>query len=294
MYIFKGHCPALVTPFTKDGKDIDYLSFQKLIDYQLENGTSALLFLGTTGESSTLTKTERENIVSFAVNYVNKRVPVIVGAGTNCTQVTIENCKLYESLGADALLIVTPYYNKCTQNGLISHYTEIAKNTTLPIILYNVPARTGVNILPATVKKLSEIQSIVGIKEASGNISQVVDICQLCDHDFSIYSGDDALTLPILSVGGSGIISVAGNIIPKIMSEICSNYFSGNTEQSKRLQLSVNALIHSLFSEVNPIPIKKALSEMSMCKNILRLPLTSMEQESSKSLITNLQNLNLI
>lgn len=271
--VFKGYAPAIVTPFTKSGK-VNYNVFKKLIDFQIENGARAIVFLGTTGESATLTQKEREEVVEFAVEYVDYRVPVIVGAGSNCTKTAIEKSRKFEKLGADCLLHVTPYYNKCTQNGLIEHYTAIAKSVSIPIILYSVPSRTGVNIQPETVKVLSEIDNIVGIKEASGNISQISEIRRLCDEDFAIYSGDDGLTVPILSVGGAGVISVVGNALPKYMTAICDNYFLGNIDYSRELQLALNPLIKLMFAEVNPIPIKYAMKLVGFDCGIPKLPLT--------------------
>ncbi len=225
MSIFKGYATALITPFTDDGKSINFNALEKLLDFQLKNDADAIVLLGTTGEPATMTTKEKEDLVKFCVRFINHKIPVIVGAGSNDTATACKYAKRYETLGADALLVVTPYYNKCTQAGLIAHYTEIAKNTTLPLILYNVPSRTGVNMLSQTVAELSKVQNIVAIKEASGNVEQVMEIRRLCNDDFDIYSGDDALTLPILSVGGSGVITVAGNIVPNKMHELCNAYF---------------------------------------------------------------------
>ena len=270
--LFKGCSTALITPFKKDGS-VNFNVFKKIIDYQIGSGVSSLVFLGTTGESSTLTEAEREEVVRFAVSYVNKRVPVIVGAGSNSTSEAIKRSVKFEKLGVDALLHVTPYYNKSTQQGLIEHYTQIANSVKIPIVLYNVPGRTGVNILPQTVLQLSKVKNIVGIKEASGNIEQVSEISRICAKDFSIYSGDDALTLPILCLGGNGVISVASNALPKKMVEICEHYFIGNIEHARELQFKMNPFIKLMFSEVNPIPIKYAMKKVGFDCGTPRLPL---------------------
>ena len=294
MAIFYGSCSAIVTPFTKDGKEINFNTLKKLIDYQLDNGTNAIVFLGTTGESSTLTKEEKISIVKFAVSYINGRVPVIVGAGSNNTKIAVENSILYESLGADALLHVTPYYNKCTQNGLIKHYLEIANSVNIPIILYNVPSRTGVNILPSTVEKLSKHKNITAIKEASGNMDQITSLLSSLQDDFSVYSGDDALTLPILSVGGKGVISVISNVAPREMANLCSAYFSNDYELCKEIQLKLYPLIKLLFLEVNPIPIRAALQIAGFDMGPPRLPLTPAESETILKLKAELKKLKII
>ncbi len=291
--IFKGSCTAMITPFTKNGEKIDYEALKKQIDFQIENGTSALLFLGTTGEPPTLSDEEQLELAKFAISYVNKRVPVILGAGSNNTAVAVKKSKQFEKLGADALLHVTPYYNKCTQKGLIEHYTQIAKQTSLPIILYNVPARTGVNILPQTVKELSKISNIVAIKEASGNIEAVMEIARLCPN-FTIYSGDDGIVVPILSVGAKGVVSVASNIIPKKMSDLCKAFFKNNICSAKNIQLKINPLIKALFSETNPIPVKTASALINKNSANFRLPLTKMNEKELKNLKKELKNLNLI
>ena len=290
--LFKGCCTALITPFKTDGS-IDFSSFKKIIDFQIQNGISALLFLGTTGEPSTMTKEERIEVVKFACDYVNGRAKIIIGAGTNSTSTTIDNINEYSKFNIDGLLIVTPYYNKCTQNGLIKHYEEICKNTTLPIIIYNVPGRTGFNILPKTYETLSKLPNIMGIKEASGNIEQIIQTIKLCNKNCAIYSGDDGLTIPILSMGGKGVISVASNIIPYEMSEMCKEYFIGNVEVACDMQLRYYNLIKLLFSETNPIPIKAATNFLGLCENVLRLPLTPMEKENFEKLRHELINLKL-
>ena len=291
--MFKGSATAMITPFTKDGKEVNYDAFKEQIDYQIENGTSALIILGTTGEPATLTHKECVEIVNFAVTYINKRVPVIVGSGSNSTALAIEKSKEFEALGADGLLIVTPYYNKCTQNGLIAHYTAISKNTSLPIILYNVPGRTGVNMLPNTVKELSKLKNVIAVKEASGNIEQMMEIKRLC-LDFTIYSGEDALTYLALCLGASGVISVASNVVPNKMSRLCKTFFEGNLEASLKEQLTLNPLIKLLFCETNPIPVKKAMNLLGRAAGPLRLPLTEMEEGNTQKLKQELQHLNLL
>lgn len=294
MTIFKGSATALVTPFSESGSEINFEALKELIDFQINNGTKALIILGTTGEASTITLEERIKIIECAVSHTNKRVPVIAGAGSNDTMTAVSNSKIYESLGVDGLLIVTPYYNKSTQKGLIFHYTKIADSVNLPIILYNVPGRTGVNILPATVKELSKHKNIVAIKEAGGNVEQISEIARICDNEIDIYSGDDALVLPVLSVGGKGVISVVSNITPYFVSQLCESFFKGDVEKSRKYQFLLNPLIKALFLEVNPIPVKTALNLMKKKAGGLRLPLTSMEQENIEKLKNEMIKLNLI
>lgn len=290
--IFIGCGTALVTPFTEDGIDFDTL--KKLIDFQIQQGTDALIILGTTGESSTMTLEEKKQVVKFAIDNVHKQIPVIIGAGGNNTKSVIEFSKYAEEIGADGLLLVTPYYNKTTQNGLIMHYTEIAKNTSLPIILYNVPSRTGLNIEPKTCLELSKIPNIVAIKEASGNISQIAKIANLCGDNLHIYSGNDDQTLPILSLGGIGVISVLSNIAPKFVHNMVFDYLSGNYTLAKDSQIKSIALIDSLFCETNPIPVKSALSMMGYDSMRVRLPLVTMSLEKQKILETKMKKFNLI
>lgn len=290
--IFIGCGTALVTPFSEDGIDFDTL--KKLIDFQIQQGTDALIILGTTGESSTMTLEEKKQVVKFAIDNIHKQIPVIVGAGGNNTKAVIEFSKYAESIGADGLLLVTPYYNKTTQNGLIMHYTEIAKNTSLPIILYNVPSRTGLNIEPKTCLELSKIPNIVAIKEASGNISQIAKIASLCGDNLHIYSGNDDQTLPILSLGGIGVISVLSNIAPKFVHNMVFDYLSGNYTLAKDSQIKSISLIDSLFCETNPIPVKSALSMMGYDSMRVRLPLVTMSLEKQKILETEMKKFNLI
>jgi len=294
MTIFKGSATALVTPFSESGTKINFDALKDLIDFQISNGTKALIILGTTGEASTITLEERIKIIECAVSHTNKRVPVIAGAGSNDTMVAVNNSKIYESLGVDGLLIVTPYYNKCTQKGLIEHYKKISDNVNLPIILYNVPGRTGVNILPSTVKELSKIKNIIAIKGASGNLEQVSEIARICEDDIDIYCGDDALILPVLSVGGKGVISVASNIVPDLVNKLCESFFEGEIEESRQYQFLLNPLIKALFLEVNPIPVKTALNLMNKKAGGLRLPLTSMETENIEILKSEMIKLELI
>lgn len=284
--LFEGSGVALVTPF-KDGK-VNYEKMGDLIEWHIENKTDAIIVCGTTGESATMTDKERKSTIKFVVDKVNKRIPVIAGSGSNNTAYSIELSKYCQEVGADGLLIVTPYYNKATQNGLIKHYTAIADSVDLPIILYNVPGRTGVNITPSTVEKLSKIENIVAIKEASGNISQVAEIARLCGADFAIYSGNDDQIVPILSLGGIGVISVLANVLPKETHDIVEKYLSGDVEESRKLQLRLNELVNSLFIEVNPIPVKAAMNLMGMEAGELRLPLTDISEQNLEVLKNNM------
>ena len=286
--LFEGSGVALVTPF-KDGK-VNYEKMGDLIEWHIENKTDAIIVCGTTGESATMTDKERKSTIKFVVDKVNKRIPVIAGSGSNNTAYSIELSKYCQEVGADGLLIVTPYYNKATQGGLIKHYTAIADSVDLPIILYNVPGRTGVNITPATVEKLSKIENIVAIKEASGNISQVAEIARLCGADFAIYSGNDDQIVPILSLGGIGVISVLANVLPKETHDIVEKYLSGDVEESRKLQLRLNELVNSLFIEVNPIPVKAAMNLMGMEAGELRLPLTDISEQNLEVLRKNMIN----
>ena len=275
--IFTGVGTALITPFA-NGK-IDYTSLESLIELQIKKGVSALVLLGTTGEASTISEWERSEIIAFAHKKINSRIPLIVGCGTNNTEVTIRYCQNAAELGADALLLVTPYYNKASATGLITHYESVAKSVNLPIILYNVPSRTGVNIPISVYKALCDVKNIVGIKEASGNISYLTEILDTCGDFFDVYSGNDELTLPFLALGGKGVISVCSNIIPSKMCELCSKLFCGDLVGAREIQLHLSTLISALFCEVNPIPIKYACSVLGLCKNELRLPLCSTEKE---------------
>lgn len=280
--IFKGCGTAIATPFNEEG--INFSEFSKLLEDQITNGVDAIIVCGTTGESSTLSLKEKEDIIKFTVDIVKKRVPVIAGTGSNNTVSSIELSKYAESVGVDGVLLITPYYNKTTQLGLIAHYKEIAQNINLPIILYNVPSRTGVNINPETVYELSKIDNIVAIKEASGNISQVAKIAKLCGENLAIYSGNDDQIVPVLSLGGIGVISVLSNIFPKATHNIVENYLNGNIKQSLQFQLDALPLIESLFCEVNPIPVKAALNIIGYKFGNPRLPLIPMTEENRKKL----------
>ena len=280
--LFQGCGTAIATPFNEQG--VDLKEFAKLIEEQIKQEVDAIIVCGTTGESATMTEEERIKTIECAVKTSNGRVPIIAGTGSNNTKAVIEMNKKVEKLGVDGLLIVTPYYNKTTQKGLIEHYKAIAQNTTLPIILYNVPSRTGVNIMPQTCLELSKIENIVAIKEASGNISQIAEIANLCRENLSIYSGNDDQIVPILSLGGKGVISVLSNIKPKYTHEICENFFKGNIKEATQMQLDVIPLIKALFSEVNPIPVKAALNMIGYNFGIPRLPLIEMSEEGKEKL----------
>lgn len=271
--LFIGCGTALVTPFTKDG--INFEELKKLLEFQVEQGADSIIICGTTGESSTMSLEEKKKVIEFTVETIHKRIPVIAGTGGNNTKEVILLSQYSEKVGVDGLLIVTPYYNKTTQAGLVAHYTEIAKNVTLPIILYNVPSRTGVNIEPKTCLSLSKISNIIGIKEASGNLSQVADIANLCGDDLWIYSGNDDQTLPILSLGGIGVISVLSNLAPKFMHNMVFDYLSGNFTLAKDSQIKAIPLIRSLFCEVNPIPVKAALAKMGYQVRLAKTPTDS-------------------
>lgn len=289
--IFKGCGTAIVTPFTDNGINFD--EFKKLIEFQIRESVDAIIVCGTTGESSTMTTEEKKSAIKFVVETVNKRVPVIAGTGGNCTSSAIEMSKYAESVGVDALLVVTPYYNKTTQGGLVAHYTAIATATHLPIILYNVPSRTGLNITPATCLELSKIENIVAIKEASGNISQVAQIANLCGDNLAIYSGNDDQIVPILSLGGLGVISVLSNIMPKYTHDIVNEFLIGNVSKSRELQLNVLPLVSALFCEVNPIPVKAALNAMNINVGLPRLPLIEMTSSGKEKLIQEMKKYNL-
>jgi len=276
--IFKGAGVAIVTPFNDDGINFDELG--KLIDYQIENSTDAIIIAGTTGESATMSDEEHKEIIKFAVERVNKRVPVVAGTGSNDTAYAIQLSQYAENVGADALLVVTPYYNKCTQNGLVAHYTKIADSVNIPIITYNVPSRTGVNIKPETYKKLSEHPRIVATKEANGDLSSVVRTKKLCGDDLEIYSGNDDQIVPILSLGGKGVISVLSNVAPKDTHLICQLYFEGKVEASAKLQIDYSDLVDALFCEVNPIPVKCALKLQGWNVGKLRMPLSEIESQN--------------
>ena len=281
--IFEGSGCAIVTPFTKDNT-INYEEFKKLIDFQIANNTSAIIVCGTTGESATLSDEERKHLISFTVEYVNKRCKVIAGTGSNNTSYSISLTKYAEKVGVDAALIVTPYYNKTTQEGLVKHYTAISSATSLPIILYNVPSRTSVNIEPKTCLELSKIDNINSIKEASGNISQISEISSICEENLHIYSGNDGEIVPTIACGGIGVISVLANIYPAYTDLICKSMFEGNIEKARTMQLKAYPLIKALFSEPNPIPVKYALTKLGYDVGVVRLPLVDFSKEKQQHL----------
>ena len=287
--IFKGAAVALVTPMKANG-EVDFEKLNELIEFQIKNGTDAIVACGTTGEASTLSHEEHIKVIKETVKTVNKRVPVIAGTGSNSTETAIYLSTKAEEAGADALLLVTPYYNKATQKGLVEHFVKTAEAVKIPVILYNVPSRTGCNILPATVKTIHEKASnVVAIKEASGDISQVAMLASIMDDDFSIYSGNDDQIVPILSLGGLGVISVLSNVAPKETHDIVATYLDGDVKKSCNLQLKALDLIKSLFCEVNPIPVKTALNLMGMNAGPLRLPLTEMEASNVERLKKSLE-----
>lgn len=290
--IFEGSAVAIATPFI-DNK-VNFEQLRKLIEFQIENKTDAIVVCGTTGEASTMSEEEVLETIKFTVDTVKHRIPVIAGTGSNCTKTAIRRTKFAEKIGVDGVLIVTPYYNKTSQEGLIAHYSEIANATTLPIIMYNVPSRTGVNIEANTVKELSKIDNIVGIKEASGNLSQVATIASKTSEDFSIYSGNDDQILPVLSLGGKGVISVLANIAPKETHDMVKMYLNKDIKQAKDLQLEYLDLIHALFSDVNPIPVKDALNTMGFDYKEPRKPLVSLNQEKHKILVKEMKKKNII
>ncbi|CDD15562.1 dihydrodipicolinate synthase 1 [Clostridium sp. CAG:798] len=290
--LFRGCGTAIATPFTED--NINLTEFAKLVEYQINEGIDAIIVCGTTGESSTMTLEEKKTLIKFSVELIDKRVPLIVGAGSNNTATSIEMSQYAESVGADGLLLVTPYYNKTTQEGLIHHYNSIANKTTLPIILYNVPSRTGLNILPETCLELSKTENIVAIKEASGNISQIAKIAALCGNNLSIYSGNDDQNIPILSLGGIGAISVLSNVAPRFTHNMIYDFLNGNIEKARFAQLQSLELIESLFCEVNPIPVKTALNMMGYNFGKSRLPLIDMSKSGKQHLKKSLENFNLL
>lgn len=294
MPIFKGAGVAIVTPFTQDDK-VNFEELGKMIDFQIAGGTDAIIICGTTGESSTLTHEEHDECIKFAVEHTAGRVPVIAGTGSNSTAEAIRLSTHAQNNGADALLLVTPYYNKATQKGLIQHYTAIANSVDLPIILYNVPSRTGVNILPQTAVTLAKnVKNIVAIKEASGNISQVAELAAIADGCIDIYSGNDDQVVPLLSLGGVGVISVLSNVMPKLTHDMVMSYLNGDVKLSRQLQLSVMNLNKALFCEVNPIPVKEALNMMGWNAGAVRSPLCEMEPQHRELLRKELAAMKLI
>lgn len=284
MAIFKGAGVAIVTPMKEDGS-VDYESFRNLIEFQIGNGTDAIIVCGTTGEASTLTHEEHLDTIKYCVEAVNGRIPVIAGTGSNCTETAIYLSTEAEKYGVDGILLVTPYYNKATQNGLYAHFKAIAESVKVPAILYNVPSRTGCNILPETVVRLcKDVPNITGVKEASGNISQIAHLAAISHGYVDIYSGNDDQIVPILALGGQGVISVLSNVAPGQTHEICQKFFDGDIEGSRKMQLDALELCSALFCEVNPIPVKKALNLMGMNAGTLRMPLSEMEESNAERL----------
>lgn len=294
MSIFTGAGVAIVTPMKANG-EINYDKLAELLDYQINNSTDAIVICGTTGESATMTEKEHIEAIRFTADYVKKRVPVVAGTGSNCTKTAVELSKEAQAAGVDGCLVVTPYYNKATQKGLIEHYTAVARSIDLPIIMYNVPSRTGCNIQPETAVKLArEVDNIVAIKAATGNLSQESKTMMLAEGCLDMYSGEDGLIVPLMSIGAKGVISVLSNVAPKQTHDICAEFFAGNIENSRQLQFEALELVDALFSEVNPIPVKTALNLMGMEVGPLRMPLCEMEEANLNKLKTALKNYGLI
>ena len=287
--IFKGMATAIVTPMTENG--IDYDSLGRFLEFQIENGINAIVVMGTTGENATIEPEDQAKVIRYTVEKVAGRIPVIAGTGTNNTEHVLHNTRSACAAGADAVLVVTPYYNKATQNGLIQHFTAVADASTVPVILYNVPGRTGCNLLPKTVAKLAEHPNIVAVKEASGNMAQMVEIMHLCGDKIDVYSGEDALTVPMMAMGAAGTISVLSNVAPKEAVAMTDAALAGDFATAAALQCKLLPLINACFSEVNPIPAKAAVAAMGYCKDILRLPLTCMEDATRANLYEQMRKL---
>ncbi len=284
MAIFKGAGVAIVTPM-KENLEVNYDKLEELIDFQVKNGTDCIVIAGTTGESSTLTMEEHKEVIEAAVRFTGHRVPVVAGTGSNCTATAIQLSQEAEEAGADGLLVVTPYYNKATQEGLIGHYTQIADSVKIPLIMYNVPSRTGCNILPETAAYLHKhVDNITGIKEATGNVAQAAKTMYLTDGKLDMYSGEDGIVVPLMAIGAIGVISVWSNIAPKQVHDMCMKFFEGDIAEAARIQLEAEPLIDALFCEVNPIPVKKALNLMGMEAGPLRSPLCEMSEENAKKM----------
>ncbi len=294
MAIFKGAGVAIVTPFKADG-EVNYEEFGRQIDFQINNGTDAIIVCGTTGEAACLTEDEHVKVIDYCVKHVNHRVPVIAGTGSNCTDTAVYLSQEAEKLGVDGLLVVTPYYNKATQKGLIDHFTIIANSVHVPIILYSVKSRTGVNINPETAATLvRDVPNIVGIKEASGDIAQVAKIMALTDGNIDLYSGNDNEVVPVMSLGGIGVISVVSNVAPSYMHNLCMNYLNGDVDEARRMQVKVIELVDALFCEVNPIPVKHAMNLMGMNAGPMRRPLSPMEPDNLERLKRAMKNFGLL
>lgn len=292
MSIFTGAGVAIITPFSEDG--INFNKLEELIEWQIKEGTDAIIICGTTGEASTMTETERKAAIAFTVEKVNKRIPVIAGTGSNNTKTSMEMSIWAESIGVDGLLIINPYYNKTSDRGLFEHFKAINDSVNIPIIVYNVPSRTGMNITSKALEGLSNLSNIVAVKEASGNISQVAEIAAKLKGKIDIYSGNDDQIIPILSLGGKGVISVLSNIVPSVVHKMCQSYFDGNVLEAQELQLNYLSLINSLFIETNPIPVKTAMNLMGLQVGELRLPLYEMEEGNKSKLLKSLQEFSLV
>ena len=288
MSLFTGSGVAIITPFDDSG--VNLACYEKLIDRQINQGTDAIVALGTTGEPSTMTESEKKEAIACAISATAGRVPVIVGTGGNNTAKVIADSRRAADMGVDGLLIVTPYYNKCTQDGLVAHYAAIGEAVELPIIVYNVPGRTGVNVLPATMKKLSSVKNVIGLKEASANIEQITETARLCP-DIDLYSGNDDHVLSLLALGGKGVISVVANVCPKEMHDLCTAWFEGDIARCRALQFMLNPLTKLLFSEVNPIPVKAAMNMLGFDAGIPRLPLTPLTEANAEKLSEKLASL---
>ena len=292
MAIFKGSAVAIITPFKEDG--VDFEKLKELLEWHVENKTDAIVICGTTGEASTMSEKERKDTIKFTVDVINNRIPVIAGTGSNNTMASLEMSKWAESIGVDGLLVITPYYNKTSQKGLFTHFKVINDGVKTPIIVYNVPSRTGMNVSPSMAKQLSELSNVVAIKEASGDISQIAKIKALCGDKIDIYSGNDDQIIPILSLGGIGVISVLANVIPKEVHDMCELYLAGKVNEALKLQMDTLDLTNNLFIETNPIPVKTALNIMGFNVGNLRLPLYEMEEGNLQKLKQALKNYNLI
>ncbi len=293
MPIFRGAGVAIVTPM-KDNFEVNKEKLEEIINYQIDNGTDCIVITGTTGESSTLTEREHLDTIKAAVEFTKHRIPIVAGTGSNCTRTAIEMSKEAESYGIDGVLVVTPYYNKATQGGLISHYTQIANAIKAPLIMYNVPSRTGCNLLPETVAKLvKDVDNIVGIKDATGNLSQAAQMMNLCDGNLELYSGNDDQVLPLLSIGGIGVISVLSNIAPRQTHDMVMEYLEGDREKAMKIQLDAIPLINALFCEVNPIPVKAAMNMLGMGVGPLRAPLTGMTDANKAVLAAEMKKFGL-
>lgn len=287
---FYGSAPAVVTPFTCDGR-IDYEAFERTLEFVITEGSDAAVLLGTTGEASSLTADERLEVISFAKDIIKRRIPLIVGTGTNSTASTVQNCRDARHLGADAVLVVTPYYVKASPEGLCEHFKRAADAAEVPLILYTVPSRTGLSIPMGIYEKLAKVENICGVKEASGNLAVVTDLCERFGDDLAVYSGNDELALSVISVGGKGVISVAANIVPGLVHDLCRHALNGSYDKARQIQHRLNPLIHALFSEVNPIPIKCACDMMGLCGETMRLPLTPLDEEKRQILEKELDKL---